>query len=147
MIVEAATQHLALLAQLAVLAVKEVVLLVVRLAEARAQLVRHPVVGLLVGQPQLDLHLRPHARMSRLLFIPRFFYLLVNALLTQLRRPDGSRVSILNRGKTRGTDKFRVSTHAGACPTSNHHHDGMHADLRWYWGKLWFTQAKAKLHR
>lgn len=59
MVVKAATEHHALLAELPILAIKEVVFLVVGLPEAGPQLMRHPVMRLFVGQPQLDLHLRP----------------------------------------------------------------------------------------
>ncbi len=61
-VVEAAAQHAALRAQLLFRPVEEVVLLLVRLAVAAAQLVRDAVVRVLAGQAQLDLHLnRQHA--------------------------------------------------------------------------------------
>ena len=58
LVVEAAAQHHALAAQLALDAIEEKVLLLMRLPEGVFELRGHSVMGLLVGQPQLDLHLR-----------------------------------------------------------------------------------------
>jgi len=57
MIVETAAQHNALAAEFAVNAVKEEVLLLVRLPEGILQLLGHLVMGLFRRQPELDLDL------------------------------------------------------------------------------------------
>ncbi len=57
-VVKAAAHHAAPRAELARRAVKKYVLLLVRLAEGRAQRLRRARVRRLVRQPQLDLHLR-----------------------------------------------------------------------------------------
>ena len=58
MVVETATQHDALAAELAVYAVKEEILLLVRFPEGVLQLLGHLVMGLFRGQPELDLYLQ-----------------------------------------------------------------------------------------
>lgn len=65
MIVEAAAQHGALLAELAILPIKEKVLLVMGLPVGVPELVRHPVMRLLAGQPQLNLHLQRRKERSK----------------------------------------------------------------------------------